>query len=236
MKENPELLQTKCGKENYDKLLTLDNPALLDFIAKYVSLCNPSSVFVRTDAPKDIQYIRDMTISGKEEASLKIKGHTAHFDGYFDQARDKENTRFLITKDSDLGRGLNCIERDAGLNEILSFLKNIMQKKQMYILFLCLGPLDSDFSIYAIQITDSAYVAHSEDILYRPAYEAFKRKGANIEFLKYVHSAGELENNVSKNVNKRRVYIDFLDNIVYSLNTRCRNCLCGKIDRYRYQL
>jgi len=35
-----------------------------------------------------------------------------------------------------------------------------------------------------------------------------------------VHSAGELENNVSKNVDKRRVYIDLEDNIVYSVNTQ----------------
>ena len=90
----------------------------------------------------------------------------------------------------------------------------------MFVAFFCLGPLNSDFSIYAVQITDSAYVGHSEDILYRPAYESFKKKGSSIEFFKYVHSAGELENNVSKNVNKRRIYIDFLDNIVYSVNTQ----------------
>ena len=42
-----------------------------------------------------------------------------------------------------------------------------------------------------------------------------------MEFFKYVHSAGELNgNNASKNVDKRRVYVDFLDNTVYSLNTQ----------------
>ena len=220
MEKSKELLREKCQHENYQRLLALNNPVLFDFIAGYVKLCNPSSVFVRTDSLEDSQYIRERAIAQGEETKLNIKGHTVHFDGYFDQARDKTNTRFLITKDLDLGSGLNCIDREIGLNEIQDLLKNIMQKKQMYILFLCLGPVDSDFSIYAVQITDSAYVAHSEDILYRPAYEIFKRKGPNIEFLKYVHSAGELNNNVSKNIDKRRIYIDFLDNIVYSVNTQ----------------
>ncbi|KPK42968.1 MAG: phosphoenolpyruvate carboxykinase [Omnitrophica WOR_2 bacterium SM23_29] len=220
MEKYAGLLKTKCGQKNYEKLLTLNNPSLLDFIGKYVQLCNPSSVFVRTDSLKDYQYIRERTIAQGEETRLKLNGHTFHFDGYFDQARDKENTKFLITKDLDLGPGLNCIDREAGLKEIQDILRNIMQGKQMYILFLSLGPLDSDFSVYAVQITDSGYVAHSEDMLYRPAYEVFKRRGSNIEFFKYVHSAGELNNNVSKNVDKRRIYIDFLDNIVYSVNTQ----------------
>ena len=215
-----EILRAKCGKENYVKLTQLNNPKLDSFLAEYVELCNPSSVFVRTDSLEDVRYIREKAKELGEEASLGIDGHTIHFDHYFDQARDKENTKFLVTKELDLGRGINSIPRREGLEEIQRLLKNIMQAKKMFILFLSLGPVNSDFSIYAVQITDSAYVAHSEDILYRPAYEVFEREGPNIEFFKYVHSAGELEGNVSKNIDKRRVYIDFLDSLVYSVNTQ----------------
>jgi len=215
-----ELLKSKCSKENYKKLTDLNNPEVINFVGKYVELCNPSSVFVRSDSLEDIKYIRNKAKDMKEENQLLIEGHTVHFDGYFDQARDKENTKFLITKELDLGSGINSVEREEGLKEIQDLLRNIMDGKEMFILFLCLGPVDSGFSIYAVQITDSCYVAHSEDMLYRPAYEMFKRKGPNIDFFKYVHSAGELENNVSKNVDKRRVYIDFLENIVYSTNTQ----------------
>lgn len=220
MEQYTELLQDKCGQENFAKLLALNNPALLDFIGRYAQLCNPASIFVRSDSPEDIRYIREKAISNGEEMRLKINGHTVHFDGYFDQARDKKNTKFLLAKDLDLGPGLNCIDREAGLGEIQDLLSNSMQQKEMYVLFLCLGPIGSAFSIYAVQITDSGYVAHSEDILYRPAYETFKREGSKLTFFKYVHSAGDLKNNVSKNVDKRRIYIDFSDSIVYSVNTQ----------------
>ncbi len=220
MERHTELVKIKCGQENYEKLVSLNNSQLLDFVARYVELCNPASVFVRTDSIQDIQYKRHRAISQDEETPLKINGHTVHFDGYYDQARDKANTKFLRTKDLDLDSGLNSVDQEAGLEEIHRLLRNSMQQKEMYVAFFCLGPLDSVFSIYAVQITDSAYVAHSVDILYRPAYEIFKKKGSGIEFLKYVHSAGELENNVSKNVDKRRIYIDCSDNIVYSVNTQ----------------
>ncbi len=55
-------------------------------------------------------------------------------------------------------------------------------------------------------------------MLYRPAYEIFRR--GNVDCFKYVHSAGELKKNVSKNVHDRRVYVDLLKNTVYSVNTQ----------------
>jgi phosphoenolpyruvate carboxykinase (GTP) len=220
MKNYIDLIKAKCNQKNYEKIASLNNPKVINFIGEYVELCNPSSIFVRTDSKEDAEYIKQKALEQKEETSLATEGHTIHFDGPGDPARDKENTKFLITKDLNLGAGINATERDKGLEEIQDLLKNSMQGKEMFVLFLCLGPINSDFSIYAVQITDSTYVCHSEDILYRPSYEVFKTNGSDIEFFKYVHSAGEQENNVSKNIDKRRIYIDVLENIVYSVNTQ----------------
>ncbi len=213
-----DILKEKC--KHFERLACLQNEKLLAFIAEYVELCNPESVFVRTDSEEDAGYIRRKAIQSGEELKLEIKGNSVHFDGINDQARDKENTKFLVTPDMVLGHGINSLPREDGLGEIRSLLKDIMAGKEMFILFLCLGPIDSEFSIYAVQLTDSSYVAHSEDILFRPAYEIFKRQKENIEFFGYVHSAGELEGGVSKNVRKRRVYIDVVKNTVYSVNTQ----------------
>jgi len=83
----------------------------------------------------------------------------------------------------------------------------------MYILFLSLGPLNSEFSIPAVQITDSSYVAHSEDLLYRPGYEEFKRFGNSDRFFRFVHSVAQLD------YGRRRIYIDTEHAITYSTNT-----------------
>ena len=215
-----KLLREKLGNENFKKLEALKNAKLMEFASKYVELFNPDSVFVRTDSKEDAGYIRKRAIELGEEKELAIKGHTIHFDGYFDQARDKENTRYLLRSDEVLGSDIKSVDREEGLKEVHDLFKNAMKGKEMYICFYCLGPTDSAFSISAVQITDSCYVAHSEDILYRGGYEQFKKLKGPSNFFRLVHSAGELEGAVSKNVDKRRVYIDLENEMVFSVNTQ----------------
>lgn len=219
------ILKTRLGQEGYQKLDRINNPKLNQFIAKYVELCNPDRVFVSTDSAEDINYIRQSAVRDRGEAELALKGHTIHFDGYYDQARDKETTKFLIPKGVALGPEINSMDRDEGLKEIYQILKNIMRGHELYVRFFCLGPINSEFTIPCIQLTDSAYVAHSEDLLYRPGYEEFKRFGDYKQFFKFVHSQGELQPaglglEVSKNIDKRRIYIDLKDETIYSTNTQ----------------
>lgn len=217
-----KILKEKCSKEDYEKLVELESPPVVEFIAKYMKHCNPDSVTVRTNPNEDAEYIREKSIERGEEIPLNTEGHTVHYDGYNDQARDKENTKFLFPSGKDIGPQFNSINRTEGFEEIHDYLDNIMEGKEAFICFFCLGPKKSDFSIPALQITDSAYVSHSEDILYRDGYELFKRRDFDSpnDFFKFVHSAGELENNVSKNIDERRVYTDLKTNTVFSTNTQ----------------
>lgn len=220
-KRTIDVLKVRLGEENYPKLAKIGNPELHHFIATYVALCNPDKVFICTDSQEEIQYIRQAAIRTGEEMELAIEGHTVHFDGYYDQARDKENTKFLLPAGVDLGSDINAMERMEGLKEIHDILRDIMVGHQLYVRFYCLGPLNSEFSIPAVQLTDSAYVAHSEDLLYRPGYREFVRLGKSARFLKFVHSAGALDSRkTSVNIAKRRVYIDLEDEVVYSVNTQ----------------
>ena len=215
-----KLVQEKCGKENYKKLEALANPKVMDFVAKYTKLCNPDSVFVRTDSREDAEYIRRRALENKEESQLATEGHTIHFDGYSDQARDKANTKYLLRPDEVLGSDIRSVDREKGLEEIHKFFEDSMQGKEMYICFYCLGPTNSLFSIPAVQITDSSYVAHSENILYRSGYEQVKKLNGSGGFFRAVHTAGELDGTVSKNVDERRVYIDLEEETVLSANTQ----------------
>lgn len=214
------VLNKRLGEEHYRKLVGIENPALHQFVAEYVKLCNPDEVFVCNDAEEDRLHIRRAAIETGEEKELAREGHTIHFDGYQDQARDKENTKFLLPQGVDLGSNINSVGREEGLKELRDILKGIMRGATLYVRFFCLGPTRSEFSIPCVQLTDSAYVAHSEDLLYRPGYEEFKRLGESNRFFKFVHSEGELRESVSVNLDKRRVYIDVQDNIVFSLNTQ----------------
>lgn len=214
-------LETVLDEVSYKKLMALENEKLHRFIAEAIDLCRPDSVFICTDSAEDIEYIRQLAIDQGEETLLTVDGHTVHYDGYYDQARDKEHTKYLVSDSMDLGANINSIDRTSGEAEIYEILSGIMAGKTMLIRFLSLGPTNSDFSISCCQITDSAYVAHSESLLYRPGYEQFKIIGNSTDFFSILHSAGELdEYYVSKNIDRRRVYIDLEEELVYSVNTQ----------------
>ncbi|MFA5423002.1 MAG: phosphoenolpyruvate carboxykinase (GTP) [Phycisphaerae bacterium] len=215
-----KILKNKVTGENYKKLAELANPKLHQFVADAIELCEPDRVFVMSDSDADAEYIRKRAVELGEEKPLAIKGHTVHFDGYYDQGRDPKATRYLLRKGVDLGERIKSIEKETGLAEVKGYLRGSMKGREMLVCFWCLGPTGSEFSIPCVQITDSPYVAHSESILYRKGYEQFKSIGDSQDFFRFLHSEGELENFVSKNTDKRRVYIDLEEDMVYSVNTQ----------------
>ncbi|MDP7636518.1 MAG: phosphoenolpyruvate carboxykinase (GTP) [Phycisphaerae bacterium] len=219
-KKYRNILDGKIEADSLAKLEALDNARLHAFVADAVVLCRPNTVKVCNDDPADIAYIRQAAIDNGEETPLAIEGHTIHFDGHQDQGRDKQATKYLVPRGVSLGRSLNAVDRDEGIVEIHEILAGAMEGKEMYVRFFCLGPTNSSFSISCVQITDSAYVSHSEDMLYRSGYQQFKHLGRSGGFFRFLHSAGRLVNNVSADVDKRRIYIDIRDETVYSANTQ----------------
>lgn len=215
-----EFLKEKLDKDNFLRLIHLDNPYIIDFVGEFTEICQPEKVIVVGDKKEDIEFIKKISIEKGEEIPLTKPGQTVHFDGYYDQARDKKNTRYLLYENYKYSSYINGIPAMQGLTEIKSLLKGIMAGKDMFVGFFSLGPRNSEFSLPAVQITDSAYVIHSENILYRPCYSYFKSIRDKKSFFKFVHSSGRLKNNVSMDVDKRRIYIDLENNLVWSVNTQ----------------
>lgn len=214
------IIKKRTPSEQFKKLMAIKNQELYEFVAEYIELCDPDAVFVFDGSKKDEGLIRKAAIQAGEERPLAIKGHTIHFDGYDDQARDKKNTRILVPKGLQLSPTIDTMDREEGLRDIREIMKGIMKGRPMYVCFYNLGPKGSEFSLQCVQLTDSSYVAHSENLLYRPSYDEFVKLGPKAKFFKFIHSEGELVNAVSKNVDKRRVYIDSQGGTVYSANTQ----------------
>ncbi len=221
MDAHMDLLRKKLDEKNLRNLTALANPHINKFLAETVELCAPDSIIICTDAPEDIRHMREQAAAKREERPLQTEGHTYHFDGMNDQGRDREVTKYLVPKTDKLGKALNQIEREEGLSEIRGLLKDAMKGRIMIVRFLSLGPTDSVFSIPCVQCTDSFYVAHSEDLLYRPAYEQFKKLKDRADFFGFVHSAGKMdENMVSIDSDNKRIYIDYTYDRIYSVNTQ----------------
>jgi len=215
------LFAEKMSGEHLQRVLVLDNPYFEAFLADCIQLCKPDRVEVLNDSPEDRQRTRQMALLTREEMPLATPGHTYHFDGPQDQGRDREVTKYLVPKGDSLSKALKQIDRDEGLAEIRGLLDGAMKGRTMIVRFMSLGPANSVFSIPCVECTDSWYVSHSLDLLYRPGYEYFKSLGRASNFFKVLHSAGKLtENMVSAEPDKKRIYIDYITETVYSVNTQ----------------
>ncbi len=220
MQEELDKLRERMDQESLAKLTALGNLRVEQFVAQFAELCNPDTIFVSTDAAADKAYVRAKATEEGEERKLAMEGHTLHFDSAQDQGRDPANTKYLLRPGVDLGERLRSVDKEQGLAEVMEYLRGSYAGKEMLVCFYTLGPTGSVFSIPAVQITDSRYVAHSEDILYRSGYEQLKSMGPDAEFFRFVHTQGRLENSVSADVDKRRMFIDLDDEIIYSTNTQ----------------
>jgi len=216
------LLKTKMSEESWGKLVALDNPRLVAFIGEFVELCEPDTVYMCDDSDEDAAYVRGQAVERGEEIPLAKEGQTMHYDSYGDQARDKVNTRFLVPKEKLAAMGhLNSVEHEEGTAEIRGIAKGNMRGKPAVVKLFTEGPTNSPFSRACAQITDSWYVAHSEDMLYRRGYEHFRTMEAKGDFYRFVHSAGTLdERGCSVNLDRRRIYMDCENMIVYSMNAQ----------------
>ena len=217
-----EVLRPKLSQTDYQKLDAMVNPNVHEFIAKASDLCHPEKIFICSDSSEDIAHVRQQAVAMCEEkAILTMQGHTVHFDGEYDQGRDRLATKYLVPRGISLSKALNQVDRQEGLAEVRGLMKDSMTGRTMIVRFISLGPADSVFTIFGLQCTDSWYVAHSEDLLYRPGYGEFLKAGPKSDFLRVLHSAGKLsEEMVSVEHEKKRIYIDNMDNTIYSVNTQ----------------
>lgn len=213
------ILEKHLEKNMLEKLLRIRDPELHRWIADVIRIAKPAKIYLIT-SEEDFEYVRQAALRNREELPTRYSKHTVHFDGPRDLARDRKNTRILLPGGEKIPF-INTYDRDRGLEEIKELLKDIMHGREVFIGFYCFGPKKSPFTLHAVQITDSAYVAHNENILYRVCYDEFVEKAPDLHYARFIHSAGEKdENGWSKNIDKRRIYIDLHDYTVYSVNTQ----------------
>jgi phosphoenolpyruvate carboxykinase (GTP) len=218
------LLKRKMDEKSFTRLTVLENEKLFNFIGEWVEICDPDSVFMCDDSDEDAELIRRKALEKHEESRLAKPEQTVHYDGYGDQGRAPGATKFMVAKEhmAEMG-GLPCVEHQEGLAEIKKIANGIMRGKEAIVKLSCECPTKSPFSIGCAQLTDSFYVAHSEDLLYRRGYEHFKnmKPDEKENFFCFCHSAGRLdEHGCSIDLDKRRIYQDLETLSVYSMNNQ----------------
>jgi len=228
-----DIFKKYMDKEHLSRILRIKHPEVLKRIANAIVLCNPKAVFVNTGSIDDKHFIKTLALEKKEESALSMEGHTIHFDLAKEQGRIVDRTFYIANPEDEISSLANRMDRPTALEQVRSNLVDIMKDKTMIIGFYMRGPVGSPASNPALEITSSAYVAHSAELLYRNAYAAFEKEAKTLgHFFTNVHSEGL---NRTEDLPDARVFMDRKFRTTYAWKcTYAGNTLLLKKGNHRF--
>ena len=226
-------LKNRLDQTNLSKMLHINHPEILIKIANAIVMCEPEKVFINTGSEEDYQHIKDLCLKKGEESKLAMDNHYIHFDLKEEQGRITDRTFYIVDPGENVSSLANKMSRADALVEIREKMTGIMHDKTMIIGFYMRGPVGAPVSNPAIEITSSAYVAHSAEILYRNSYTFFNNEVDRLGyFFSNIHSEGL---NRPEDLPNARVFMDRHDQTTYSFNcTYAGNTLLLKKGNHRF--
>ena len=188
-----DLILSKCDEHNQGKICQISNNKILATIADRIELCNPKNIFIHTGSDADCEHIKKMSLATGEEQKLKMEGHTIHFDPPTEQGRIVKQTYAIEDEGVYTSSLAKAMPRSEANDIVKKYMKNIMTGRTMIVGFYIRGPIGAPTSYASLTFSDSWYLAHQQNHLYRknPAY--FEKQTDLIGFFfTNTHSKGTL--------------------------------------------
>jgi phosphoenolpyruvate carboxykinase (GTP) len=227
------VFQKRMDAEHFHRISSITHPEVLKRIANAVVICNPDHIFINTGSEADRQFIRNLAVETGEERPLALENHTIHFDLPGEQGRIVDRTFYIANPEDRISSLANRMNRENALENIRSNMTDIMKGKTMVVGFYMRGPVGAPVSNPALEITSSAYVSHSAELLYRNAFTDFDNEvAARGHFFTNVHSQGL---NRPEDLPDARVFMDLQYQTTYSFKcTYAGNTLLLKKGNHRF--
>lgn len=228
-----ELFRGSMDGGELAKLEAITNERALLKIANSIALCRPSRVMINSGSDADLAAIRALSVDKGEESPLAMPGHTIHYDLPQEQARIVDRTFYIVNPAEKISVLAKKILRDEALGYIQDKMVGIMEGKSMLVGFFNRGPAGAPATIPALEITSSAYVMHSADMLYRNSFRTFDAQAEETGFFfTNVHSEGPWR---AEDLPNARVFMDRSWLTTYSMFcTYAGNTLLLKKGNHRF--
>jgi phosphoenolpyruvate carboxykinase (GTP) len=233
--EAMQLFENRLDDIHLARIKTISHQEVIIKIANAIAMCEPESVFINTGSEEDKQFIRELSLKKGEEKTLPMEGHTIHYDLKEEQGRIVDRTYYIANKGEEISSLANKIDRGDALIDIKEKLSGIMNGMIMIVGFYMRGPVGSPASNPALEITSSAYVCHSAEMLYRNAFSVFDKEMDRLDhFYTNIHSEGL---NRPEDLPNARVYMDRSFRTTYSVYcTYAGNTLLMKKGNHRFSV
>ncbi len=230
-----DVLGKRLSPDQFKRLQFIKNPSILEKIANAIVMCDPDQVFVNTGSAQDLQVIRELALQKGEEEALPMPDHTVHFDLKEEQGRIIDRTYYIANEDELVSTLANRMSRTEALETVRRGLAGLMKGMTMIIGFYSRGPVGAQVSNPAMEITSSAYVSHSAELLYRNIYADFEKEVERAgHFYTNIHSEGL---NRPEDLPDARVLMDRSYRTTYSYKcTYAGNTLLLKKGNHRFSV
>ncbi len=231
--EARRVFEETMDRETLGKIQQINTEPVLIKIANAIVMGEPDTVFINTGSSADRQWVRNHALEKGEEKPLAMKNHTVHFDLKQEQGRILDRTFYIVSEDEDISSLAQQKLRQEAFEEIHTHMTGIMRGLTLIVGFYSRGPVGAPVSNPAVEITTSAYVSHSADILFRNIFDRFDREVAlRGHFFANIHSEGQ---NRPEDLPHARIFMDRRDRTTYSFNcTYAGNTLLLKKGNHRF--
>lgn len=204
-----------------------NNKNVLKWIEEMVALTKPDKVVWIDGSDKQIEEIRNVSVSNGEMIQLnqeELPGCYLHRTAINDVARVEGRTFICSRKEEDAGPTNNWMDPQEAYEKLGKLFDGCMKGRTMYVIPYCMGPIGSPFSKVGVELTDSTYVVLNMDIMTRMGQAALDQLGdESNDFVRGLHSKAQLDE-------ENRYICHFPeDNTIWSVNSGYGgNVLLGK--------
>ena len=204
-----------------------NNKNVLKWIEEMVALTKPDKVVWIDGSDKQIEEIRNVSVSNGEMIQLnqeELPGCYLHRTAINDVARVEGRTFICSRKEEDAGPTNNWMDPQEAYDKLGKLFDGCMKGRTMYVIPYCMGPIGSPFSKVGVELTDSTYVVLNMDIMTRMGQAALDQLGdESNDFVRGLHSKAQLDE-------ENRYICHFPeDNTIWSVNSGYGgNVLLGK--------
>jgi phosphoenolpyruvate carboxykinase (GTP) len=165
---------------------------LKSFVEEIVKIAQPDSVHVVEGTEEEFQNIIDLL---KEKKTLhfldpeKRPGSYLAWSNPEDVARVEDKTFICSAKEEDAGPTNNWKDPILMKEQIRKLFTGCMKGRTLYVVPYCMGPIDSPYARFGVELTDSPYVVANLRIMTR-VNKLVLRKMDTVPFVRTVHSVG----------------------------------------------
>ena len=110
-----------------------------------------------------------------------------------DVARVEHLTFVCTSEEGDAGPNNHWMAPEEARDKMHALYEGCMRGRTMYVIPYCMGPIDSPYSRFGVEITDSPYVVVNMYLMTRMGKPALERIEAEGSFVRGLHSIGELD-------------------------------------------